>query len=286
MLAAMLLPLFALVAALQMPPQNAVSLSADDQVRDICAGLKPGGEPAPGVSPAQTRAQTLSRTFRLQVPANGFGLGRYRESEQELELDGRRALRALDGAITLDLVGLGDVAFRAAPAEVTQWTAAKRDGKLTLAVVFHPSGEGCSGNAAARIFRMEGVPLWWQLELDSAPVAAADEDGLPVEKPGTARAMRVDKVVLDTELPAPDRGKGRLSAAQGALDRCAQSAKRRGSMVVSFGLQDGHVRHPQVIMDAVRDEDTARCVSQALSGAALAGADPSASRGTASLAVQ
>ena|SRR5262249_29483259 len=282
----MLLPLFALAAALQAPPQNAVPLSADDQVRDICAGLKPGAEPAPGVSPAQTRAQTLSRTFRLQVPANGFGLGRYREAEQELELDGRRALRALDGAITLDLAGLSDVAFHASPAEVTRWTAAKSEGKLTLTVIFHPSGERCSGNAAARIFRMEGVPLWWQLELESTAVAAADEDGLPVDKPGTARAIRVDKVVLDTEVPAPDLGKGRLSAAQGALDRCAKSARRRGSMVVSFGLQDGHVRSPQVIMDAVRDEDTARCIAQALSGAALAGGDPSASRGTASLAIQ
>ena len=282
----MLLPLLVLAAAVQAPPRDAAPLTADDQVRDICAALKPGGEPAPGVSPARARAQALARTWQLQVPANGFGLGRYRESEQELELDGHRALRALDGALTLDLAGLDDVAFRASPDEVKQWTAAKNDGKLTLTVLFHPAGERCSGNASARIFRMEGVPLWWQLELDSAPVAAADEDGLPVDKPGTARAFRVDKVVLDSELPGPDVGKGRLSAAQAALDRCAKAAKRRGSMVVSFGVQDGHVHNPQVIMDAVRDEDTARCVSQALSGAALVGADPSASRGTASLAVQ
>jgi len=282
----MLLPLLALVAAVQAPPRDAAPLTADDQVRDICAALKPAGEPAPGVSPARTRAQALARTWQLQVPANGFGLGRYREAEQELELDGGRALRALDGALTLDLVGLDDVAFRASPAELKQWTAAKKDGKLTLTVVFHPAGERCSGNVSARIFRMEGIPLWWQLELDSGPVASADEDGLPVDKAGSSRAFRVDKVVLDTELNAPEVGKGRLSAAQSALDRCAKAAKRRGSMVVSFGVQDGHVHNPQVIMDAVRDEDTARCVSQALSGAALSGADPSSSRGTASLTVQ
>jgi hypothetical protein len=283
----MLLPLIALLAAAQAPPRDAAPLSADDQVRDICAALKPpGGEPAPGVSPARPRAQALSRTWQLRVPANGFGLGPYREAEQELELDGGRALRAMDGALTLDLAGLDEVAFRASPAEVKQWTAAKKDGKLTLSVVFRPSGERCAGNAAARIFRMEGTPLWWQLEVDSAPVAAADEEGLPVEKPGTARSFRVDKVVLDTELPRPDAGRDRLSAAQGALDRCAQAARRRGSMVVSFGVQDGHVHNPQVIMDAARDEDAARCVSQALSGAAISGADPNASRGTASLAVQ
>src|SRR5437763_1070524 len=132
-------------------------------------------------------------------------------------------------------------------------------------------------HAAPRIFRMEGMPLWWQLEVDAAAVAAADEEGVPVDKPGTARTFRIDKVVLDTELPGPDAGRDRLSAAQGALDRCAHAARRRGSMVVSFGVQDGHVRNPQVIMDAAREENTAHCVSQALSGAAISGADPSSS---------
>src|SRR6267154_1483741 len=102
----------------QPPPRDAAPLAADDQVRDICAALKPpGGEPAPGISPARARAQALSQAWQVQVPSNGFGLGRYREPEQELELDGGRPLRALDGALTLDLVGQGDVAFRASPAE-------------------------------------------------------------------------------------------------------------------------------------------------------------------------
>ena len=283
----MLLALIALVAAAQVPPRDAAALTAEDLVRDICAALKaPAGEPAPGISPAKSRAQTLSRTYQLRVPPNGFGLGRYRETEQELELDGDRALRALDGALTLDLAGVDDVAFRAAPAQVKQWTAAKKEGKLSLTVYFRPSGERCAGNAAAKIFRMEGVPLWWQLDLDAAPVAAADEEGLPVDKPGSGRSFRVDKVLLDTEMPPTDAGKDRLVAAQGALDRCAQAARRRGSLVVSFTVQDGHVKNPQVIMDAARDEDTARCVAHALSGASISGADPSATRGTASLAIQ
>jgi hypothetical protein len=283
----MLLPLIALVAAAQVPPRDASALAAEDQVRDLCAALKgeAGGEPAPGVAPARSRAQTLARTYQLRVPPNGFGLGKYREDEQELALDGGRALRALDGALTLDLAGIDDVAFRATPADEKQWAEAKKAGKLFLTVYFHPSGERCAGNPAARIFRMEGVPLWWQLEVDSAAVAAADEEGLPVDKPGSGRSFRVDKVLLDTDMPRPDAGKDRLGAAQGALDRCAQAARRRGSLVVSFGVQDGHVRNPQVIMDAARDEETARCVSKALVGAAISGADPSATRGTASLAI-
>ena len=283
----MLLPLIALVAAAQVPPRDASALTAEDQVRDICAALKDsGGEPAPGVAPARSRAQTLARTYQLRVPPNGFRLGRYREDEQELALDGGRALRALDGALTLDLAGIRDVAFRATPAQEKEWTEAKEAGKLFLTVYFHPSGERCAGNPAARIFRMEGVPLWWQLELDSAAVAVADEEGLPVDKPGSGRSFRVDKVLLDTEMPRADAGKDRLGAAQGALDRCAQAARRRGSLVVSFTVQDGHVRNPQVIMDAARDEDTARCVSKALAGVTISGADPSATRGTASLAIQ
>jgi len=283
----MLLTVIALVAAAQLPPRDATALTAEDQVRDICAALKePGGEPAPRVSQPRARAQALSRTWQVRVPANGFGLGRYRESEQELELDGDRALRALDGALTLDLAGVDDVAFRASAGEVKQWTAAKKEGKLTLTVYFRPSGERCAGNPAARIFRMEGYPLWWQLEVDAAPAAAADEEGLPVDKAGTARAFRVDKVLLDTDMPRPDAGKDRLAAAQGALDRCAQAARRRGSLVVSFNVQDGHVSNPQVVLDAARDEQTARCVSQALAGASISGADPAASRGTATLAIQ
>ncbi|MFL5310990.1 MAG: hypothetical protein ACJ79H_11115 [Myxococcales bacterium] len=283
----MLLALIALVAAAQVPPRDAAALTAEDEVAAICAALKdPGGEPAPGVAPARSRGQLLARAYHVWVPANGFGLGRYREAEQELELDGGRALRALDGALTLDLSGIDDVAFRATPEQARQWAAAKKQGKLSLTVYFRPSGERCAGNAAARIFRMQGLPLWWELEVDSAPVATADEEGLPVDKPGSARGFRVDKVVLDTEMPRPDAGKDRLSGAQRALDRCAQAARRRGSLVVSFTVQDGQVHDPQVIMDAARDEDTARCVARAMSGAAISGADPSATRGTASLSVQ
>jgi len=276
-----------LFAAAQYPPRDATAVLDDGLVREICAALKQqGGEPAPGVQPSQGRAQTLSRTYVVTVPANGFGLGRYHESEQELELDGGHALRAVDGALTLDPTGLDDVVFRASPEQLKQWTAAKKDGQLSLTLYFRPAGDGCAGNPAARIFRMEAFPLWWQLEVKSAPVAAADEEGLPVDKPGSGRTFHVEKVLLDSDMPRPDLGRDRLASAQGALDRCAQAARRRGSLVVSFNVESGHVHDPQVIMDAARDEETARCVARALSGAAISGADAHATRGTASLGVQ
>jgi hypothetical protein len=283
----MLLALAILFAAAQYPPREAAALVSDEQVREICAALKEqGGEPVSGVRPSTARAQALSRTYVVNVPANGFGLGRYHESEQELELDGGRALHAVDGALALDPAGLDDVAFRASPEQLKQWIAAKKDGKLSLTLYFRPAGEGCAGNPAARIFRMEAYPVWWELAVNSAPVAAADEEGLPVDKPGAGRTCRVDKVVLDSDAPRPDAGKERLASAQSALDRCAQAAHRRGSLVVSFSVEGGHVENPQVIMDAARDEETARCVARALSGAAISGADARATRGTASLAVQ
>jgi hypothetical protein len=282
-----MLLLFALLAAAPAPPSNAVPLTTDEQVRKLCAalGVQGGSEPPPGVAETTAAGQSLSRIYQLHVPSRGFGFGSYHEEEQELELDASRPLRALDGALTLDLMGADDVTFRASPAQVKEWSAAKRDGTLALTVHFRASGDHCAGNPAARIFRMEGTPLWFQLESAGAVVAATDEEGLPVDRPGSLRSFRVNKVLLDTDAPRPDVGKDRLAGAQGALDRCAQAARRRGSLVVGFSVQDGRVHNPQVIMDAARDEDTARCVTQALSGAALASADR-ATRGTASLAIQ
>ena len=279
--------LIALLATASVPPGNAVALTAEDQLREICAALREqGGEPGPGITTTPTRGQAVSRVYQLRVPAKGFAFGRYHEEEQELELDASHPLRALDGALTLDLANADDVAFRATPAQTKEWARAKRDGQLSLTVYFRPSGEACAGNAAARIFRLEGAPLWFQVEGTSGVLALADEEGLPVERPGSARTVHVSKVLLDNDAPRPDAGKDRLSVAQSALDRCAQAARRRGSLVVSFSVQEGRVRNPQVIMDAARDEDTARCVTQALSGIAIASVDPAATRGTASLAVQ
>jgi hypothetical protein len=279
--------LIALLAAAPVPPRDTVPLTTEEQVQKVCAALgEQAGEPAPGVAATATKSQALSRIYQLRVPAKGFGFGRYHEEEQELELDGSRPLRALDGALTLDVTGADDVTFRASPAEMKQWTAAKRDANLALTVYFRASGDGCAGNAAARIFRMEGAAVWFQLEGAGGVLAATDEEGLPVERAGSVRSFHVNKVLLDAESPRPDAGKDRLSSAQGALDRCAQAARRRGSLVVSFSVEEGRVRSPQVIMDAARDEDTAHCVTEALAGATIASANPAATRGTASLAVQ
>ncbi|HWE25946.1 MAG TPA: hypothetical protein VG496_18565 [Myxococcales bacterium] len=277
----------ALLAAASAAPGNAVALTSDGQVREICAALREqSGEPAPGVTAAPSRSQPLSRIYQLRIPSRGFAFGQYHEEDEELELDSSRPLHALDGALTLDLVNADDVAFHAGPAEMKDWTAAKRDGKLSLTVYFRPSGDGCAGNEATHIFRVEGAPVWFELQGAGGAIAAADEEGLPVDRPGSLRSFRISKVLLDSDTPRTDAGKDRLAVAQPALDRCAQAARRRGSLVVSFSIHEGRVRNPQVIMDAARDEETARCVTQALAGAPIASVDPAATRGSASLAVQ
>ena len=100
--------LIPLLAAAQVPPRDAVALTGEDQVREICAALRdePAREPALGVEPSKARAQVLSRVYRLRVPATGFGFGRYREEHQELELNGDRPLRAIEDALSLDLQGI------------------------------------------------------------------------------------------------------------------------------------------------------------------------------------
>jgi len=275
---------------------DAVALTSEDQVRELCAALRVPSS-ASDLDPAETaalrrraerlRTEALSHSYRLSVPAKGFTFGRYRPEQQEIELDGRRPLRAIDGALSLDLSGIDDVAFQASPAQVRDWNARKAGGSLWLVVQFRPSGEPCAGKAIAGIFRLSGEPLSWQIETDLGPVAAADEDGAPVEVgPPRIHTMRIERVALDLENPAFDDARDRLGAAQPALDRCARGVRRTGAMVVAFAVQGGRLRDVQVVMDALRDETVATCVAQALSGTQLRGIDAVSGRVTASIALQ
>ena len=274
---------------------DAVPLTSEDQVRELCAALRVPMGPSE-LDPVETAArrhraerlrnEAVSRSYRLSVPAKGFSFGRYRAEQQEIELDGNRPLRALDGALSLDLAGIDDVAFQASPAQVRDWNARKAAGELWLVVQFRASGEPCAGKAVAGIFRLSGEPLSWQIETGAGPVAAADEDGAPVEVgPPRIHTMRIERVALDFEQPLDD-ARERLAAAQPALDRCARGVRRTGAMVVTFAVQGGRLRDVQVVMDALRDETVASCVAQALSGAQLRGIDAASGRGTASIALQ
>jgi hypothetical protein len=275
---------------------EAVPLTSESQVRELCAALRdPGG--APELDPAeaavrqkrevQLRAEALGRAYRVEVSAKGFVFGRYRPEQQEIELDGDRPLRAVDGSLTLDLEGIDEVAFHATPRQVKEWAARKASGELTLVVVFRASGPRCAGNAAAGIFRLQGRPLSWELAADEGTLAKADEEGVPVEVgPARVHTLRIERVALDLEEPGPDDARDRLTAAQPALDRCARGAHRTGAMVVAFAVQGGRLRDVQVVMDALRDEAVASCVAQALSGAQLRGMSAGSGRGTASIALQ
>jgi len=275
---------------------DAVPLTSEDQVRELCAALRTPLGPSE-LDPVQTAAQrqrvdrlrseAVSRTYRLSVPAKGFTFGRYRPEQQEIELEGSRPLRALDGALSLDLAGINDVAFQASPREVRDWKARKAAGDLSLVVQFRPSGDPCAGKAVAGIFRLSGEPLSWQIETEAGPVAAADEEGAPLEVgPPRIHTMRIERVALDVEQPVFEDARERLVAAQPALDRCAHGVRRTGAMVVAFAVQGGRLRDVQVVMDALRDESVATCVAQALSGAQLRGIDAASGRGTASIALQ
>jgi hypothetical protein len=289
--------LFTLLAASLAAPgrHDAIPLTSEEQVRELCAALRVPMGPSE-LDPVETagqrqraerlRSEAVSRAYRLSVPAKGFAFGRYRSEQQEIELDGRHPLRALDGALSLDLAGIDDVVFQASPGQVRDWNARKAAGELSLVVQFRPSGEPCAGKAVAGIFRLSGEPLSWQIETEAGPVAAADEEGAPVEVgPPRIHTMRIERVALDLEQGLDD-ARDRLGAAQPALDRCARGVRRTGAMVVAFAVQGGRLRDVQVVMDALRDESVATCVAQALSGAQLRGIDAASGRGTASIALQ
>src|SRR5436305_10972786 len=96
--------LFTLLAASFAPPgrPDAVPLTSEDQVRELCAALRaPMGSSE--LDPAETaarrrdaerlRTEAVARSYRLSVPAKGFKFGRYRAEQQEIELDGSGPLR-------------------------------------------------------------------------------------------------------------------------------------------------------------------------------------------------
>lgn len=276
--------------ALLSAPADPLPLREEAQVRDLCAALRDSGEPFEG-DPAEAaaarraaqerRAQAASATYAVEVPAKGFAFGRFRPGENLVELDGDRPLRAVDGELLLDLDGTDDVAFHARPEQVSQWSRAQKAGTLKLAVTFRPSGERCAGSAAARSWRLAGHSLSWKILDGDKAVAAADEAGEPVGLPAGKRSIAVEKVALEDD----DDAHVAFAGVQPALDKCAASAQRLGTLVVAFAVQAGHVRDPQVILDALRDEAVSGCVARALSGAALTGA-PGSGRGTATLALQ
>jgi hypothetical protein len=167
---------------------------------------------------------------------------------------------------------------------VKQWAEAKKAGTLSLVVSFQPSGNRCAGNAAAGIYRLEGNATRWELRASGSPVAASDEDGYPIDaRPGQAHTLKVQRVALESDAPGEAVPGGRLASVQPELDRCAHQANRTGSLVVTFAVQGGRVRDPQVIMDGVRDDQIASCVARALANAPIEGP---AGRGTASLSLQ
>jgi hypothetical protein len=284
------MPLIAILVLAAASNQDVVQLTDKTQLKELCEALR--AQPSEsGLDPAQVsaarrtalerREEAASRWYRVEVPSKGFAFGRYRRQDQQLELDGDRPLRALDDMLALDLDGIDDVSFNARPEQVTAWSQQKKGKTLRLAVVWKPAGDRCAGSAAAESWRIAGRALSWELVGPQGVVAAANEDGDPMG--GGPRQVQVEKVTLDSdESPEPNEGRSRLGSVQAALDRCASGAQRTGRILVSFSVQGGRVREPQVMMDSLRDEKVSSCVARALAGAEVGGTG----HGTASFAIQ
>ena len=268
------LALFAsfILASASLAEPDARPLASFDQVRALCRSLKQLDGPT-------------GRLFRADIPGAGFVFGRYRQADKELELDGDRPLRAAAGSLYLDVRGIDDVAFRATEEQRDDWARRKGAGKLTLSVVFEPSAEGCRGSLHAHQARLSGVARSWQLIGEQGKVvAAADEDGRPLERLEGPRAARVRSVALENEAPVPDEGKARLRAAQSALEQCAAQAQRPGSIVLSFAARAGALHDINVALDGLHDDAVAGCMTKALAGTTLA--DNASGRGMATIAVE
>ncbi|MFN2549872.1 MAG: hypothetical protein ABR567_20810 [Myxococcales bacterium] len=265
---------------------DVVSITQESQIKDLCAALRE--QPAdPDLDPAQAaeavkaaqarREDAASRWYRLEVPSKGFKFGRYRAQDKQIELDGDRPLRAVDNMLALDLDGIDDVAFHAAPEQVSAWSKEKKAGTLRLIVVWKPSGDRCAGSAAAESWRIAGKARSWELADAQGTVAAADAEGEPV---GVApRSVKIEKVTLESD---DGTREARLPGVQRDLEKCAANAQRTGSLLLTFNVQGGRVRDPQVIMDSLRDEKVAGCVARAVLGAEVGGSG----HGTAAISLE
>ena len=285
------MPLIALLVLAAASNPDVVPLTQKSQLKELCDALR--AQPSEsGLDPAQLadarraaqarREEAASRWYRVEVPSKGFAFGRYRAQDQQLELDGDRPLRAVEDMLSLDLDGIDDVSFNARPAQVSAWSEEKKARALRLAVVFRPAGDRCAGSAAAESWRIAGHARSWELLDAQGLVAAANEEGEPVGG-GSSRLAQVEKVTLDSDdAPQRNEGRTRLTSVQGALDRCAAGTQRTGRVLLTFSIQGGRVREPQVMLDSLRDEKVAGCFARALSGAEMAGTG----HGTASIAVQ
>jgi hypothetical protein len=279
-----------LIALLLAAAPEPVLLSQKAQLKDLCAALNvqlAAGDldPAQAVSARREalvrREEAAARWYEIEIPSKGFTLGRYREKDHLLELDGSRPLRAIDGMLSLDIDGTDDVAFEATSEQVTAWNAEKKGGTLRLVVVFQPSGDRCAGSPAAESWRIAGKARAWRLQGETVVVAASDGEGEPVG--GGPRKLQVEKVSLESELNAPDdEGRSRLGPARAQLDKCAANAQHGGSLVLGFDLRAGRIADPQVLIDSLHDERTAACVAKAVQGVAMSGSG----HGTASIDLQ
>ena len=269
---------------------DVVSLTQESQVKDLCAALREQPydselDPAQAAAAAKAaqakREEAAGRWYRLEVPSKGFVFGRYQAQDKQLELDGDRPLHAVQNTLSLDLDGVDDVSFHATPEQVSAWSKEKKAGTLRLVVVWKPSGERCAGSAAAEAWRLAGKARSWELVGAQGTVAAADAEGEPVGV--TPKEVKIEKVTVESdEGPRPDDGRRRLAGAQRELDKCAAAAQRAGSLLVTFSVQGGRVRDPQVIMDSLRDEKVAGCVARAVAGAEVGGSG----HGTAAISLE
>ena len=269
---------------------DVVSLTQESQVKDLCAALREQPydselDPAQAAAAAKAaqakREEAAGRWYRVEVPSKGFVFGRYQAQDKQLELDGDRPLHAVQNTLSLDLDGVDDVSFHATPEQVSAWSKEKKAGTLRLVVVWKPSGERCAGSAAAEAWRLAGKARSWELVGAQGTVAAADAEGEPVGV--TPKEVKIEKVTVESdEGPRPDDGRRRLAGAQRELEKCAAAAQRAGSLLVTFSVQGGRVRDPQVIMDSLRDEKVAGCVARAVAGAEVGGSG----HGTAAISLE
>ena len=130
---------------------DAVPLTSEARVAEICKALQPTERQVfAGNATAKALAKTaydkehdaLKKTvFLLELPWGGFTVAEYNDAEKEVTLSTERPFRAFNGALALFDAGREDIELEAVESEIETLKAGLAKGNLTLALLFKPAEE-------------------------------------------------------------------------------------------------------------------------------------------------
>lgn len=230
-----------------------------------------------------TREQTRPRLYVIEVQ---YRLGAHRADREQLYVDTRRNLSALEGHVSLLLSGLEPIAFEADEERARALREAQANGARLRVGFFlgfdEPGRQPCvvRGPHAVTIVRAD-LAFAELVTASGERLARTENDrlrawlddqgdlGIPGEGPRGA----VGTASFDNAQPPPEAWQRALAAAavRARIGQCHAEGVRRGAspegqVVVRMNVESrtGRVRRADVAISSIGDAEEAECIARAL----------------------